>query len=84
MTANAWGLPAIRPRRTWTPADWAWGSALGALLLGTWHYDGAVVAAPMQGFDATAAYDLLEAYDVTQALLAPTALWMLMTGEPGA
>lgn len=67
---------------TWTPSDWAWGSALGLLLLGTWHYGGTVVAAPMQGFDPEAAFDLLEAYEVTDALIAPTALRMLMGTDP--
>ncbi len=66
----------------WTPADWAWGSALGGLLLGTWHYGGTVVAAPMQGFDPASAYQLLERYDVTQALAPPTALRMLMNEDP--
>jgi acetyl-CoA synthetase len=61
----------------WTPADWAWGSALGGLLLGTWHYGGTVVAAPMQGFDPAAAFSLLEEYGVTEALAPPTALRML-------
>ena len=68
---------------TWTPADWAWGSALGALLLGTWHYGGTVVAAPMQGFDPAAAFELLETYDVTGALVAPTGLRMLMGEDHG-
>jgi acetyl-CoA synthetase len=68
----------------WTPADWAWGSALGGLLLGTWHYGGTVVAAPMQGFDPAAAFDLLDAYDVTGALVPPTALRMMMNEEPPA
>ncbi|PSQ01788.1 AMP-dependent synthetase [Halobacteriales archaeon QS_4_69_31] len=68
----------------WTPADWAWGSALGGLLLGTWHYGGTVVAAPTKGFDPEAAFTLLEAYDVTEALAPPTALRMLMNEEPGA
>jgi len=62
---------------TWTPADWAWGSALGALLLGTWHYGGTVVAAPMAGFDPAAAVALLDDHDVTHALVPPTALRML-------
>jgi acetyl-CoA synthetase len=65
----------------WTPADWAWGSALGGLLMGTWHYGGTVVAAPMQGFDAEAAFEVLEAYDVTEALVPPTALRMMMSAE---
>jgi acetyl-CoA synthetase len=67
---------------TWTPADWAWGSALGALLLGTWHYGGTVVAAPMGGFDPAAAFDLLETREVTGALVAPTGLRMLMGENP--
>jgi acetyl-CoA synthetase len=65
----------------WTPADWAWGSALGGLLMGTWHYGGTVVAAPMEGFDAGAAFEILEAYDVTEALVPPTALRMMMSAE---
>jgi acetyl-CoA synthetase len=69
---------------TWTPADWAWGSALGALLFGTWHYGGTVVAAPMQGFDPAAAFELLETHDVTGALVAPTGLRMMMGENPDA
>jgi acetyl-CoA synthetase len=69
---------------TWTPADWAWGSALGALLLGTLHHGGAVVAAPMQGFDPAAAFELMESQEVTGALVAPTGLRMLMGEDAGA
>ena len=65
----------------WTPADWAWGSALGGLLMGTWHYGGTVVAAPMGGFDANAAFEVLDEYDVTEALIPPTALRMMMSAE---
>jgi acetyl-CoA synthetase len=68
----------------WTPADWAWGSALGALLFGTWHYGGTVVAAPMQGFDAGAAFELLEDHGVTEALIPPTACRMLMNEDASA
>ncbi|MFT4949045.1 MAG: acetyl-CoA synthetase, partial [Natronomonas sp.] len=53
----------------------------GGLLMGTWHYGGTVVAAPMEGFDAGAAFELLEAYDVTEALVPPTALRMMMSAE---
>lgn len=66
----------------WTPADWAWASALGGLLMGSWHYGSAVVAAPMQGFDPEAVYELCATYDVTNALIPPTALRMLMETEP--
>ncbi|MFD1514034.1 acyl-CoA synthetase [Halomarina rubra] len=68
----------------WTPADWAWGSALGGLLLGTWHYGGTVVAAPMAGFDPSAAFDVLDRFGVTHALIPPTALRMLMSETPPA
>ena len=68
----------------WTPADWAWGSALGGLLLGSWHHGATVVAAPMQGFEPAPAYELLAEYGVTRALAPPTALRMLMNGDPGA
>jgi len=66
----------------WTPADWAWGSALGGLLLGTWHYGGTVVAAPMEGFDPAAAFEILDAYEVTRALIPPTALRMMASEDP--
>jgi acetyl-CoA synthetase len=66
----------------WTPADWAWGSALGGLLLGSWHHGATVVAAPMQGFEPGPVYELMEEYDVTRALAPPTALRMLMSESP--
>ncbi|MFW5939507.1 MAG: acyl-CoA synthetase [Halolamina sp.] len=66
---------------SWTPADWAWGSALGGLLMGTLHYGGTAVAAPMQGFDPVRAFELLDEYDVTRALVPPTALRMLMAED---
>jgi acetyl-CoA synthetase len=66
----------------WTPADWAWGSALGGLLLGAWHHGARVVAAPMQGFDPAAAFSLLEDHQVTHALAPPTALRMLTNEDP--
>jgi acetyl-CoA synthetase len=69
---------------SWTPADWAWGSALGGLLMGTLHYGGRTVAAPMQGFDPERTLELLERYDVTRALIPPTALRMLMSVDVGA
>ena len=69
---------------SWTPADWAWGSALGGLLMGTLHYGGQVVAAPMQGFDPERAFELLEKHDVTRALIPPTALRMLMSEDADA
>ena len=68
----------------YTPADWAWGSALGGLLVGTWHQGGTVVAAPMEGFDAGAAFEVLEEYGVTEALVPPTALRMMMNAEAPA
>lgn len=65
----------------WTPADWAWASALGALLMGSWHYGETVVAAPMKGFDPDTALSLCEEYDITNALIPPTGLRMLMDLE---
>lgn len=65
----------------WTPADWAWASALGALLMGSWHYGETVVAAPMKGFNPDMALSLCEEYDITNALIPPTGLRMLMDLE---
>ena len=66
----------------WTPADWAWASALGGLLLGAWQHGDPVVAAPMRGFDPAAAYRLCARYDVVNGLAPPTALRMLMGEDP--
>ena len=62
----------------WTPADWAWGAALGGTLFATWHHGGTVVGYPAEGFDAEAAFELLADFDVTHSFMPPTALRMLM------
>ncbi|WP_255193309.1 acyl-CoA synthetase [Natronobeatus ordinarius] len=62
----------------WTPADWAWIGALGDLLFPAWHYGQPVVGSPMAGFDADEAFSILEAFEVTDAFLPPTAIRMLM------
>ncbi|ELY83580.1 acyl-CoA synthetase [Natrinema altunense] len=63
----------------WTPADWAWGAALGGTLFAAWHHGCPVVGWPRDGFDPDAVYDLLERHDVTATFMPPTALRMLMT-----
>jgi acetyl-CoA synthetase len=68
----------------WTPADWAWGAALGGTLFGAWHHGHPVVAAPREGFDPEWAFSLLADHDVTHAFMPPTALRMLMTVEAPA
>jgi len=62
----------------WTPADWAWGAALGGTLFAAWHHGCTVVGWPREGFDAGAAFDLLARHDVTHAFMPPTALRLLM------
>jgi acetyl-CoA synthetase len=68
----------------WTPADWAWGAALGGTLFGAWHHGHPVVAAPRGGFDPECAFSLLADHDVTHAFMPPTALRMLMSVEAPA
>ena len=68
----------------WTPADWAWGAALGGTLFGAWHHGFPVVGHPHKGFEAGAAYDLMVRHGVTHAFMPPTALRMLMTVDPPA
>ncbi|MFB6130170.1 MAG: acyl-CoA synthetase [Salinigranum sp.] len=65
----------------WTPADWAWGAALGGTLFATFHHGGTMVGYPRRGFDAEKAFELLERYGVTKAFVPPTALRMLMEVE---
>jgi acetyl-CoA synthetase len=68
----------------WTPADWAWGAALGGTLLGAWHHGHRVVGAPRGSFDPEWAFGLMERFDVTHAFLPPTAIRMLMTVDSPA
>ncbi|MDQ2051250.1 AMP-binding protein [Natronolimnohabitans sp. A-GB9] len=62
----------------WTPADWAWGAALGGTLFAAWHHGCTVVGWPRDGFDPEDAYALMERHDVTTAFMPPTALRLLM------
>lgn len=66
----------------WTPADWAWGGALGGTIFAAWHHGLPVVGRPREGFDPVAAFELLERHDVTHAFLPPTALRMAMDVDP--
>jgi acetyl-CoA synthetase len=62
----------------WTPADWAWIGSLGDLIFPAWHYGRPIVGYPMEGFNATKAYEILEEYDITDVFLPPTAIRMMM------
>lgn len=70
-------LDVIEGSILWTPADWAWFGGLTILTSG-WHYGRPIVGYPMEGFDANAAYELMEEYDVTDAWIPPTALRMMI------
>ncbi|WP_336358213.1 acyl-CoA synthetase [Haloarcula sp. CGMCC 1.6347] len=65
----------------WTPADWAWGAALGGTLFATWHHGGTIVGYPASGFDAEEAFSLLSEFGVTRSFMPATALRMLMDVE---
>ena len=62
----------------WTPADWAWGAALGGTLFAGFHYGATVVAWPREEFDPEAVFEFLARHDVTHSFMPPTALRMLM------
>ncbi|MFB6205444.1 MAG: AMP-binding protein [Haloglomus sp.] len=68
----------------WTPADWAWGAALGGTLLGAWHHGHRIVGTPRGSFDPEWAFGLMERFDVTHAFLPPTAIRMLMSVDSPA
>ncbi|SDK70128.1 AMP-binding protein [Natronorubrum texcoconense] len=68
----------VRDGVYWTPADWAWIGALGDLVFPAWHYGQPVVGYPMGSFDPERAYEIMAAFDVTDAFLPPTAIRMLM------
>ena len=63
----------------WTPADWAWGAALGGTLFAAWHHGCSIVGWPREEFDPGAAFDLMARHDVTHAFMPPTALRLLMS-----
>jgi acetyl-CoA synthetase len=65
----------------WTPADWAWGAALGGTLFAAWHHGRPVVGHPRGSFDPESAFDLMARHGVTRTFMPPTALRMLMTVE---
>jgi len=67
----------------WTPADWAWGAALGGTLFAGWHYGATVVGWPRDAFDPTQVFSHLSEQAVTHAFMPPTALRLLMSiSEP--
>jgi len=68
----------------WTPADWAWGAALGGTLFAGFHYGATVIAWPREGFDPEAVFDFLARHDVTHSFMPPTALRMLMSVDDPA
>lgn len=68
----------------WTPADWAWGGALGGLVFATWHHGGTVVADRPGAFDPHEAFETMAAESITHAFIPPTALRMLMTVDDPA
>lgn len=68
----------------WTPADWAWGAALGGTLFAAWHHGCTIVGWPRDSFDADAAFECLQRHEVTHAFMPPTALRMLMTVDDPA
>ena len=65
----------------WTPADWAWGAALGGTLFAAWHHGCPVVGYPAEGFDPEDAFALMAEFGVTTSFAPPTALRMLMDVE---
>jgi len=65
--------------RLWTPADWAWGAALGGTLFAGWHYGASVVGWPRDSFEPEAVFELLQAEEITHTFMPPTALRMLMS-----
>jgi len=62
----------------WTPADWAWGAALGGTLFAGWHYGSTVVAWPRNEFDPAEVFAHLERQQITHSFMPPTALRLLM------
>ncbi|MXR51470.1 AMP-binding protein [Halovenus sp. WSH3] len=67
-----------------TPADWAWGAALGGTLFAAWHHGCTVVGWPRESFEPTDVFACLERHDVTHTFMPPTALRMLQSVDDPA
>ncbi|QCJ45884.1 acyl-CoA synthetase [Haloprofundus sp. MHR1] len=65
----------------WTPADWAWGAALGGTLFAALHHGCTIVGWPREDFDPEDVFDFMARHGVTKAFMPPTALRMLMSVE---
>lgn len=65
--------------RIWTPADWAWIGGLYDVLMPAWHHGVTVVSHRFEKFDAAAAFQLIQDFEIRNAFLPPTALKMMRT-----
>lgn len=65
----------------WTPSDWAWAGGLLNALLPALYYGLTVVAARTPRFDPQWAIDLLARGGVTNLVMPPTALRMLLAAD---
>lgn len=61
----------------WTPADWAWAGGLLNVLLPGLYFGVPVVSSDAQKFDPVVAFEIMEAMQVRNTFLPPTALRML-------
>jgi acetyl-CoA synthetase len=67
----------------WTPADWAWIGGLLDVLMPALHHGIPVIARRFEKFSASAAFELMQEFNVRNAFLPPTALKM-MRQDPNA
>ncbi|MCZ4271423.1 AMP-binding protein [Maritalea porphyrae] len=67
----------------WTPADWAWIGGLLDVLMPALHHGIPVIARRFEKFRASAAFELMQEFNVRNAFLPPTALKM-MRQDPNA
>ena len=67
--------------KIWTPADWAWIGGLMDVLMPALYHGVPVIACRFEKFNAEAAFDLIEKYQVRNLFLPPTALKLMRTIE---
>ncbi|MCP8896017.1 AMP-binding protein [Shinella daejeonensis] len=67
--------------RIWTPSDWAWAGGLLNVLLPALLLGVPVVSSPAQKFDPEMAYRIMQAMQVRNAFIPPTALRLMKTVE---
>ncbi len=62
----------------WTPASWAWVAGFTDILMYAWYFGRPVLGYHSQGFDGEGVFELIERYGLSNMLIPPTGIRMMM------